>query len=153
MRLIKLLSDGKNFTLDFGMKYISLKGGILIIPEDWIVVNPEDAGKFGFASLLTVSQHEKRGVPVFVRFNDEMDGRFPDTFNEEFIRMCIDLYPNLKNEFNTSSKRDFDMEGNCVNYYDCINDELIILAIDTYDSFVDDFNNAPYGAMIVRNNE
>lgn len=48
------------------MQKIQIKDSYLVIPNDWIVLNPEDADDAYYAGVIEVRHHEKYGVPYMV---------------------------------------------------------------------------------------
>ena len=75
MEILRLLNGGIYETHEEKdeeptMKKIKLADGYLIIPSDWIIVNPERAEHCRYAAVLECRNSAKYGVPHFIYFND-----------------------------------------------------------------------------------
>lgn len=98
--LATLLNGGidPNFSSADKMKKIKLKGGYLIIPSDWIVLNEEEASMYEYAGVVEVRRNaEFNDVPHFVFFNEYKRARdYNDVLKDKVNALCSKAYPRYK---------------------------------------------------------
>ena len=152
---LKLINDGefKFSNSETKMQKVRLKDGYLIVPKDWVIVNPELANVSRYAAVLECRTSSKYGVPHFIYLNNYKDSlEYTDDMEKDFINLCIRSWPKFKEieELNRNFKPVFDPEN--------LNQMLNIEAFNntpTYGIFpiLEDgerLGTAPYGATIIR---
>ena len=154
--IANLINDGNTVPIDsLNMKEIKIKDGVLIIPKDWLVVNPNDAHKHRYAAVLECRNSAKYDIPHFVMFCDYKYGRdYPDDFCDEFIRLCLDTWSDFKEK--VMDKQVTPIKNTNGKGY--INADKYLLAPtigifhiwENNDNYFKINKEAPYGAMIVR---
>ena len=79
------------------MKKIKLADGYLIIPSDWIIVNPEKAEDSRYAAVLECRNSVKYGIPHFIYFNNEryVSG-YTERMRDEFFSLCKKAWPKFE---------------------------------------------------------
>lgn len=95
VELGKLYSGNMNLTAEemsmLDKDKISLKEGYAVIPDDWIVLNRNQAPDKMYACVVEFRNWEKFDIPHFVYFTDTEMGRDYDT--KEINRLCNELWP------------------------------------------------------------
>lgn len=80
------------------MKEIKMKDGKLIMPQDYIVLNPGDEGKCRLAYVLECRNSAKYGIPHFIYMTD-LDGEGAyDQLEKEMYPLCQDKWPQFQAE-------------------------------------------------------
>lgn len=136
------------------MKKIKLADGYLIIPADWIVVNPENASNCRYAAVLECRNSAKYGVPHFIYLNNFQYGRdFTDSMEEDFYRKCTKAWDRFSEIKELSDKNqlvsDPDNKGQYLNTKEHLAAPIIgLFSIDEQGNNLT--GETPYGAMIVR---
>jgi len=136
------------------MKKICLADGYLIIPADWIVVNPERASSSRYAAVLECRNSEKYGVPHFIYLNNFKYGRdYTDSMEEEFYSLCKKKWGKFTEIQKLSNKNklvpDPDNKGQYLNIKEYLAAPIIGL-FSIEEQGERPYGEAPYGAMIVR---
>lgn len=162
LQILKLINNGiytipNEDSKDNAMKKVKLEDGYLIIPTDWIVVNPEQAENCRYAAVLECRNYERYGVPHFIYLhNDRIRNEFTDSMEEEFCELCRkawDKFPEIE-ELNKKNKLVPDPEHK--DQY--LNAEAYLSApiigiFNIEEQGENPFNDPPYGAKIVRTDE
>ena len=136
------------------MKKIRLYDGYLIIPSDWIVVNPESAENCRYAAVLECRNSEKYGVPHFIYLNNLKYGRdYTDEMKEDFCNLCRKKWTKFTEIEELSKKNqlvpDPENKGQYLNVKEHLAAPIIgLFSIEEQGERT--IGEAPYGAMIVR---
>ena len=136
------------------MKKIKLSDGYLIIPKDWIVVNPEQSENCRYAAVLECRNSEKYGVPRFIYLNNyRYENEFTDSMEEHFYELCRKAWSKFSEieELNKKNKLvpDPEHKGQYLNAEAHLAAPIIGL-FSIEEQGENPFNDPPYGAMIVR---
>ncbi len=102
--LLKLISRGKIPIKESGEKILGLyikeipvKDGLLVIPSDWIDVNPDEALNYKYVAVLECRNADKFGIPHFIMHCQFKYGKdYPDDFEKQFIEACYKAWPDFK---------------------------------------------------------
>ncbi|SDB68371.1 hypothetical protein [Butyrivibrio sp. INlla16] len=100
--IAKFLNNGTRISLEDlkaepTLKKITLQDGYLICPDDWIVINPEDAQKCLYAGVIECRNGAKYGIPHLLYFCNYRYGRdYPKGFDEMMERKAVSAYPRFK---------------------------------------------------------
>lgn len=101
--LAKYLNDGIAIGIDEinaepVMIKIQMKDRYLIVPDDWIVLNPEEAEQCENALVVEVRQGKrKKTIPHFIFFHNlERGVPFDATFCDMVSRKCVKKYPGFQ---------------------------------------------------------
>lgn len=87
------------------MKKIQIKDSYLVVPNDWIILNPEDAEDAYFAGVIEVRHHDKYGVPYMVVLLEEDDFQtFAKTREEWIYARCQSAWEGFKEILNMQVK-------------------------------------------------
>lgn len=89
--ILRIMNGGEYDLLDNSeeespMKKVKLRNGFLIIPKDWIVVNPDDALHSKYAFVMECKNHIKYGVPHFIYLTNE--NRCSTDMEKHFRELC-----------------------------------------------------------------
>jgi len=96
------LNNGKRITLESlekepTMKKISVKDGYLIVPSDWIDINPDQADELPYAGVIECRNSKKYSIPHFVfHSNMKYGNEYDDLYTEHIYELCVDAYPEFK---------------------------------------------------------
>lgn len=159
MEILKLIHGGDyQFAKETGrpsrMIKIKLLDGYLLMPSDWIVVNPESAEKCRYAVVLECRNHIKYEVPHFVFFtNHKNASEYTDYMEKEFFSLCRKVWPRFS-EIQELSKRnklvpDPDNKGQYINIKEHLAAPIIGL-FHIEEQGERTWGEPPYGAMIIR---
>lgn len=92
-----IFNKGKKLTIDDiqnrTMKKIKIKDGYLIVPSDWIDINPEDAESMPYAGVIECNNSKKYGIPHFLFHSKHKYLR--DYNTDEIEKMCANAYPDF----------------------------------------------------------
>lgn len=137
------------------MKEIKIKEGILIIPDDWIVVNPFEAKNHKYAAVLECRNSSQYDIPHFVihcDFRYEKD--YTDDFIEQFIDLCRKHWPDFKKkvldqQIELRLKPDGKGYENTEEY---LNSPIMgfFRILESDDDEISLIGEAPYGSKIIR---
>ena len=150
---ILTLINGKKYDQgNFRFKEISMNNGTLIIPRDWILLNPEDSNK-KYVGVIECRHSFKFEIPHFAFFTDE---EFPVNYNEDYFKeLCIAKWPKFKEIMDAQVEpiSDPDAPGKYLNIDEYLASPQIgfFKIIDDLDPLFD--NDPPYGAFIKRPKE
>lgn len=161
LEILKLINGGIYEIADEAeeeptMKKIKLEDGYLIIPSDWIVLNPEQAENCRYAAVLECRNSAKYGVPHFIYFNNyQYENQFTDTMEEDFYSLCRKAWPKFIEIQELSNKNqlvpDPDNKGQYLNGEAHLAAPIIgLFSIEEQGDRI--IGEPPYGAMIVRTN-
>lgn len=159
MDIIRLINKG---TYEFEneepsektMKKIRLYDGYLLIPSDWIVVNPESAENCRYAAVLECRNSKKYGVPHFIYLNNFKYGKdFTDNMERDFFNLCKKKWEKFAEIEELSNKNqlvpDPDNKGQYLNEKEYLTAPTIgLFSIEEQGDRR--IGEPPYGAMIVR---
>lgn len=136
------------------MKKIKLADGYLIIPCDWIVVNPEQAEKCRYAAVLECRNSAKYGVPHFIYLNNI---KYPKDYTDEmeniFYSLCRKAWPKFTEIEELSEKNQLLPDPNNKGQYLNVDAHLAapiigLFSIEEQGERI--YGDPPYGAIIVR---
>lgn len=138
------------------MQKISLKNGYLLIPEDWIIVNPEVSTSTNYAAVIECRNFRKYNVPHFVYLNNiKYEKDYDDNFEKEFYKMCTTIWPQFKEIEKLSNSNqpieDPDNKGKYLNIKEHLSAPIIGIFSIVEQNDMLTTEEAPYGAMIIRN--
>lgn len=150
LSIIKLINKGiiENIepeTIIKERKKVELKTGYVIIPDDWILLNPEDAKNCMEVDVVECRHSEEYGIPHFVYFTNDYKNE-DETLIEE---MCVKAHPKFREIIDMQVKplRNSDGKGKILNAEE-------YMAAPTIGHFPlpekGENSNPPFGAMIVR---
>lgn len=160
LEIARLINGGVKLNLeqevdsDPTMQKLALKDGVLIIPKDWIVLNPEDAKNCLYAGVVECRNSAKYGIPHFCFFTNKQYGNEYDQALQDYInKLCCEKWPKFEKIMQQEVKPipDSENKGQYLNSKEYLASPAIghfhILATD--DKLYD--NDPPYGAVIIRN--
>ena len=158
LEIARIINDGSEVTIDEEqpeMIEIEIKDGILIIPEDWIIVNPEEAKKHRYAAVLECRNSAKFGIPHFIMYCDYKYGNeYPDEFDKKFKALCRKAWPDFKEKVEDKQVKAI-LKENGKGY---VNGDQFMAAPnigifhiwESDDEHLEAYGEPPYGSMIVR---
>lgn len=134
------------------MKTYRMKDGVLVVPKDWIVLNPDFEGKCRYAGVVECRNHAKYDVPYFVFFTDTKYSCDYDQHQTEAVyAWCTEKWPRFKEIRDREVKPIPDPEkpGRYINEEEHLASPVIRLfhILRNDDEQYDDAT--PYGAVIV----
>lgn len=136
------------------MKSIELVNGYLIIPSDWIIVNPESSNKYRYAAVLECRNSKEYGVPHFVYLTDyKSSENYTKEMEQDFYDCCEKEWPEFSKIKELSDKNQLipnpEKPNQYLNLEAYLKAPLIgIFAIPEQGERTG--NNYPYDAKIVR---
>lgn len=87
----EIIGDKKDV---YSMKTIPMNNGLLICPNNWIIVNPEKAEESSYASVIECRNADKFGIPHLLIFsNYESVKDYDEMYKNEIFKMCCKVYP------------------------------------------------------------
>lgn len=100
MNLAMLVNGGERISIDEinnepDMTQYKIEGGYVVCPEDWIVLNPEEAGQCCYAGVVECRRKEYH-VPHFLFFTNKRANRYDDKLYSRVNRMCCQKWPKFK---------------------------------------------------------
>ncbi|MCR5099323.1 MAG: hypothetical protein K6B14_10275 [Lachnospiraceae bacterium] len=96
LNIAKIINHGKSINI---LRQINIKNGVLHIPDNWIVVNPEDAEKCQYAAVMECQNSNRYGIPHFILLCNYRYGQdYPKDFENQFIKKCCVKWPNFKEQ-------------------------------------------------------
>lgn len=103
--LAMFLNRGRRISLDSieskpKMQKIEMLNGILICPNDYIILNKEDAQYCEYASVVEV-RNAKFGVPHFLYFNSKEVNAYTDSDCKIIEELCIKEWPRFQEIINS----------------------------------------------------
>ena len=140
----------------YGYSNTKLKNGFAVYPDDWIVLNEEEAENCSYAYVIEMANREgKYNFPHFIFFSDMENVRKLD--NGKIYSMAIKAYPDFIKVLSMQVDAKFsDPDDKGITYL--INGDLFkqapnigIFKIETFGK--KDISNYPFGAMIIRNED
>ncbi|MBP3806859.1 MAG: hypothetical protein ILA13_00425 [Eubacterium sp.] len=159
LEIAKILNKGKGIFVDekeqYLMKEIKIKDGVLIIPNDWILVNPEESTQYRYAAVIECRNSSKYGIPHFIKFcNYRYAKDYPDEFIDEFLSECQIAWPDFNDKVRKKQVKpipNIDGKG-------YINIEKYLAAptigffhiLESDDDYFKRNEDSPYGSKIVR---
>ena len=99
LTIARLMNKGRDIVIkhEDAMRKIEIKNGYLIIPADWIILNPEQAKYCMYAGVLECRNSARYGIPHFVFFSDTKYACDYDALLYEHIQeMCTKAWPDYK---------------------------------------------------------
>ena len=103
------LNDGNRISLESleaepTLKKYKMKDGILICPDNWIVINAEQADTMMYAGVVECRNSERFGtknfgrtIPHFVFFSNKKYGReYDDYYISHINRLCVQAWPDFQ---------------------------------------------------------
>ncbi|MCM1171703.1 MAG: hypothetical protein NC393_06195 [Clostridium sp.] len=136
------------------MVKVKLAEGYLIIPADWIIVNPESAESCRYAAVLECRNSAKYGIPHFIYFNNfKYANEYTDTMEKDFYTLCREKWPKFAKIEELSEENQLVADPNNKGEYLNVEAHLKAPIIGLFSIKEQDenlYNEPPYGAMIVR---
>ena len=159
VEILKLINGGdyeiqEEKDEESNMIKIKLADGYLLIPSDWIVVNPERAEVCRYAAVLECRNSLKYGVPHFIYFNNFKHAcDYTEHMEAEFFSLCRRAWPRFSEIQELSEKNklvpDPNNNGKFLNVEAHLATPIIgLFHIDEQGERA--CGEPPYGAMIVR---
>lgn len=158
LEILKLINGGIYEVIDEKetsvMTKIKLVDGYLIIPDDWIVVNPEAAKNCRYATVLECRNSVKYGVPHFIYFSNLKYPRdYTKQMETDFFSLCQKAWPKFAEikELSDTNKLIPYPENN--GQYLNLEAHLAAPTIGLFhieEQGERSYGEPPYGAMIVR---
>lgn len=96
------LNDGQCISIDDInntkiMKKIQIKNGYLICPDDYIIVNPEDAEAMEYAGVIECRNSYKYNIPHLLFFtNKKYNHEYDDLYEKHILGQCTKAYPRFQ---------------------------------------------------------
>lgn len=103
------LNDGRHISIESietepTLTKYPVRDGILICPDDWIVLNPEQADVMMYAGVVECRNSENFGkenfgerIPHFVFFSNKKYGKEYDNYYTDHInKLCVQVWPNFQ---------------------------------------------------------
>ena len=158
--IFKLINNGKYEIIEEAaenntMKKIEIADGYLIIPHDWIVVNPEYAKSCRYAAVLECRNSERYNVPHFIYFNNyKYAKQYTESLEKDFYKLCEKKWDRFSYIEKLSNDNqlipDPDNEGNYLNLDEYLQSPTIgLFSIEEQNE--DSTEDYPFNAMIIRN--
>ena len=136
------------------MTKIKLLDGYLIIPSDWIVVNPERADSCRYAAVLECRNSAKYGVPHFIYFNNyQYACDYTKYMEDDFFSLCKKAWPRFTEIQELSNKNKLVPDPNNKGKYVNVEAHLaapIIGLFNIEEQGERSYGEPPYGAKIIR---
>ena len=134
------------------MKKYMMEDGVLIVPKDWIILNPELEGKCRYAGVVECRNHLKYDIPHFVFFTDiQYACDYDKHYTENIYELCTEKWSRFKEIRDKEVKLIPDPEkpGRYINEEEHLASPVIGLfhILRNDDEHYDD--DPPYGAVIV----
>lgn len=112
-KIATFLNDGENISwerLKFEPTLASypLKDGILICPDNWIMLNRDQASTMMYAGVVECrnsksfgKEHFGEEIPHFVYFSDYKYGKdYPEKYTDDINKLCAKVWPNFETVIN-----------------------------------------------------
>ena len=149
--LLQILNCGENIKIediinDVEMVKYDISNGYVVYPENWILLNPEDAAMATYVGVVEVRQKELQ-IPHFLFFSSEKINQLDSTFFEKINAKCAELYPKFRDVLNRQ-----------VPYIEGVNEDEFLkspqighfqIPVQGEDDCFKD-HKPPYGAMVIR---
>lgn len=138
------------------MMKIPIKNGYAICPNDWIIVNPEEASKSTHAIIIECMNSSKYGIPHFLYFSIREYGNDYDDTDAEFINhKCAQAWSEFNKimDLQVTPIKDPEHPGMMLNYEEWSNAPIIghfHMYVQGDSRYPRDYR-PPLGAQIVRN--
>lgn len=136
------------------MQKLLIKDGVLICPNDFIILNPEEASYYDSAYVVAVNNAQ--GVPHMIYLLEEgQDPNFNPELRQIINRKCISVFPRFKEILQNEVKAIYDPDEPAI----CLNAKEVKAApqVGYFELYVKgsmeytkDYE-PPLGAMIIRN--
>lgn len=123
------------------MVHIRMADGYVTVPDDWIIVNLDDATDSRFASVIEIRNAAQYDAPHFVYFHSQ------ENISEKDEKEIYNLCENKWDKFTDVLK----LSNNALDNYqnlELFNESPIVGIFPIFTS--DMVDNPPYGAMIIR---
>ena len=131
-----------------------MKDGFLVVPKDWIILNPDLEGECRYAGVVECMNHAKYGVPHFVFFTDVQYGcDYDEALTKNIYKWCCEKWPSFNEIIELEKKGklipDPEKPGQYLNWDEHRALPVIGLfhILRNDDVYYDD--DPPYGAVIV----
>lgn len=159
LEILKLINNGiyvipDEDHEDNDMKKVKLTDGYLIVPSDWIIVNPEKAENCRYAAVLECRNSAQYDIPHFIYLNNYKYGnQYTTDMEEHFFSLCRKIWPRFSEIEELDKKNqlvpDPDNKGRFLNSEAYLNAPIIgLFSISEQGDNIS--GTYPYGAMIVR---
>ena len=138
------------------MKTIPVKNGTIICPQDWIVVNPDDANASEYAGVVECRNANIYGIPHFLFFTDV---KYANQYDEQELAHIDELCAQKSQQFakalnnQVSLIDDPEHPGEYLNVKEHLSSPFIghFHLYEQGDPCYPAGYKPPYGAMIIRN--
>jgi len=138
------------------LQKIRIKNGLLICPEDWIILNPEEAREKEYAGVVECNNSSFYHIPHFVWFRESPSVTDITLEEKESVKkMCVQKWPHFKDiiQKQVTLVSDSEYPGNYKNLDEWMRSPEIglftILADDN--PLYDAEKKPPFGAKIIKN--
>ncbi len=136
MEIATFLNDGERISLESIesepiLKKYPIKDGILICPDDWIILNPEQADTMSYAGVVECRNSENFGrknfgrvIPHFLFFSNMKYGKEYDEYYTNHIdELCVNVWPDFQKIIDSQVEPIYDPEkpGRPINEEEWIN--------------------------------
>lgn len=160
--ILRMMNNGEYDVLEdskeeCSMKKIKLQNGYLIIPNDWIVVNPDDAKVSSYAYVMECRNHIKYGVPHFIYLSN--DSNYSSDMENHFRELCRINWDGFVKIEELENKNKLVADPDNPTEYLNMNEYLAAPSMGFFkieeqgERLRLDGQEPPYGAMIVRTEE
>ena len=131
------------------MQRIAIKSGTLIVPEDWILVEWDEASDSDYVGVIETRNGSKYDLPHFFFHSRKEISELTDIEEETVLKHCCEVYPAFREVLRRRVKPVFE-DGIMVNREEYrVAPEPGIFGIPVAGSRGDDERDYPYGAMII----
>lgn len=151
LKFIQILNCGLNIKVEdiintVEMVKYDISNGYVVYPEDWILVNPEDAAMATYVGVVEVRQKELH-IPHFLFFSSKKINQLDSSFFEKINTKCAELYPKFHDVLKMQ-----------VPYIEGVNEDEFLkspqighfqIPVQGEDDYFKD-HKPPYGAMVIR---
>lgn len=109
IEIATFLNDGRRISIESiesepTLTKYPVRNGILICPDDWIVLNPEQADVMMYAGVVECRNSENFGkenfgekIPHFVFFSNKKYAKEYDNYYTDHInKLCVQMWPNFQ---------------------------------------------------------
>jgi len=161
LKILSFINDGKSFSLDAikrkpRMTTISIKDGIVIYPEEWIVVNPDVSAQCRYAGVVECRVTDDVRIPHFLFLTNKKYAReYTDQEISQINRLCayksqlfakvqamqVQLIPDPNNAGRYLNEKEY-LDSPQIGYFH--------LCVQGDPACPSDYD-PPYGAKIIRN--
>ncbi|EPB8220769.1 hypothetical protein [Clostridium perfringens] len=150
--LMEFFLDGEkeNFIIEENnsMKKIEIQNGYVIFPEDWVILNEDDAKNCEYVGVIEVKNGTKYNSPHFLFFSTKPINELTNNDTKKLDEKCIKMFSDYQKILNDYIPLKYDEKGEMLN-----GKEHISGPIPGYFAILDyglDISYYPLGAMVFR---